>query len=137
MIQRVSEDERGLGVTGLAQMRGRVLEKVLEGRMAPHSLLEPTKDDSPSSVHPRPHQCGLNRGPSIVRGRSDWFRLDDKFTPHRWISERQLSHRALRHCGFLSRRSGPSEMPRGEGEVRPSREMMQREEEIRHRLPPK
>lgn len=42
MIPRVSEDERGLGVTGLAQMRRRVLEKVLEGGKAPQSYLEPT-----------------------------------------------------------------------------------------------
>lgn len=44
MLPRVSEDERGLGVTGLAQVRRRVLEKVLEGGMAPQPYLEPTQE---------------------------------------------------------------------------------------------
>lgn len=75
MIQRVSEDERRLGVTGLTQMRMRTLEKVLEGGTAPQPYLEPTWEWFFSSFLPYPpspatttNSVVLNRGPSIVGG---------------------------------------------------------------------
>lgn len=81
----------------------------------------------------------LNRGPSIVGGRSDWFGLDDKFTSFVLTdrSVRESYHKEPQSpVSSLSKRKGPFEMPHREGKVSPSKETMRWEEGITHWLTP-